>query len=591
MLQILLPTGEQAEVEAVFGSLLAHDLIVPEEGGAYAFRHILFRDVAYGTLSRAERMRLHAAAAEWLEAEAAGRVDEFVELIASHWREAAQLARHSAVTLGVPVDTARAVRFLERAGEQAGRAGALLEARGYFQSAIELASTAEHPRLYEALGDCLVSGDTALAAYRRALDAWRADVAWTPLVGARLLRKIIIKLAPWHASLSERVSREEVDTLYSEARHLAEEAEDAYELWMVRSVMLLWTSQSSELALEDVPAQMAVGLEAVSYFEARGDWDAFSMALDICAACAREVGDYAASAAATRRRLAAPALSAVERGDALAMLAEGQTESGDYAGALLTVRAAIARRRPGEPATTVGYATAVASLAAYLAGRWSEVADLAAVVDEAWEEWQGDPGFIYLPAGYFALFCTALAREDGTVPERAAAAERLVTARRLPAWQVLLAASLRDDAAPLQAAVQSITSLADMYPSSTITQATSAGFWIMTLTTMFLSERGLPLPLTLLEMLAEHPVAQCHAALHHCIAIALALAGGDTTRLAEAVEEAEAHGLIPHAARMRIVLAQRTGDRVQLERGRLALERLGDRQFLHRLDAVAALLT
>src|SRR5262249_40283470 len=183
-----------------------------------------------------------------------------------------------------------------------------------------------------------------------------------------------------------------------------------------------------------VPGQTTL-LEAAAHFEARGDWDAFSEVLDFYAICAREVGDYAASAAATQRRLAEPALSVVERGDALAMLAEGQTERGDYGRGLQTVRGAGARRRAGEPATVLGYAAAVASLAAYLAGRWSEVAELAAVVDEAWEEWQGDPWFMYLPAGYFALLSTALAREERTVPERAAAAERLVTVRHLPAWR------------------------------------------------------------------------------------------------------------------------------------------------------------
>jgi class 3 adenylate cyclase len=48
---------------------------------------------------------------------------------------------------------------------------------------------------------------------------------------------------------------------------------------------------------------------------------------------------------------------------------------------------------------------------------------------------------------------------------------------------------------------------------------------------------------------------------------------------------------LPHAhgndaARMRIVLAQRTGDRAQLDRARPVLERLGDRHFLRRLQEV-----
>ena len=70
------------------------------------------------------------------------------------------------------------------------------------------------------------------------------------------------------------------------------------------------------------------------------------------------------------------------------------------------------------------------------------------------------------------------------------------------------------------------------------------------------------------------------------VEIAEALAQEDDVRLLVAIEEAEAHGLISQAARVRLVLAQRTGDLVQLERTRLMLEQLGDRQFLRRLEEV-----
>jgi len=70
------------------------------------------------------------------------------------------------------------------------------------------------------------------------------------------------------------------------------------------------------------------------------------------------------------------------------------------------------------------------------------------------------------------------------------------------------------------------------------------------------------------------------------VEIAEALAQEDDVRLSVAIGEAEVDGLIPHAARLRIVLAQRTGDRTQLERARLMLEQLGDRQFLRRLEEI-----
>ena len=48
--------------------LLDRDLIRPAGRDGYTFRHILIREVAYGTLTRAERIRLHEEAGAWLEA-------------------------------------------------------------------------------------------------------------------------------------------------------------------------------------------------------------------------------------------------------------------------------------------------------------------------------------------------------------------------------------------------------------------------------------------------------------------------------------------------------------------------------------------
>lgn len=68
--------------------------------------------------------------------------------------------------------------------------------------------------------------------------------------------------------------------------------------------------------------------------------------------------------------------------------------------------------------------------------------------------------------------------------------------------------------------------------------------------------------------------------------IFLALKENDNSRLMRAIDATEAHQLVPHAARMRIVLAQRTGDPAPLQLARPLLERLGDRQFLRRLEEV-----
>src|SRR5213080_350758 len=47
------------EIDAALDALFISNLIVLAEEGSYTFRHALIREVAYGTLSRTERIRLH----------------------------------------------------------------------------------------------------------------------------------------------------------------------------------------------------------------------------------------------------------------------------------------------------------------------------------------------------------------------------------------------------------------------------------------------------------------------------------------------------------------------------------------------------
>lgn len=179
----------------------------------------------------------------------------------------------------------------------------------------------------------------------------------------------------------------------------------------------------------------------------------------------------------------------------------------------------------------------------------------------------------------FALH-VALAREDCAAAEQA-----IMTLRRLnpkssgfadplAVFYLWVEANLRDDPAPLLAHFALLSGLeADLWGNQVAP-------------IMFISEYGLTLPTSFFTLWDAAAPGLWYDAQHRCIAIARALAAEDNAALAAAIDEAEAHGLIPHAARMRIVLAQRTGDRAHLERARPILERLGDRQFLQRLKEV-----
>ncbi len=74
--------------------LRVKDLVVPREpssmtGAAeFGFRHVLIRDVAYESLPKRDRAALHREIGEWAERELADRLDEFAELVASHFAAA-----------------------------------------------------------------------------------------------------------------------------------------------------------------------------------------------------------------------------------------------------------------------------------------------------------------------------------------------------------------------------------------------------------------------------------------------------------------------------------------------------------------------
>ncbi|HEX5571039.1 MAG TPA: hypothetical protein VFX31_06615, partial [Ktedonobacterales bacterium] len=189
--------------------------------------------------------------------------------------------------------------------------------------------------------------------------------------------------------------------------------------------------------------------------------------------------------------------------------------------------------------------------------------------------WQGDRIYAML---------IALAREDRAAAERAAEALRGLAEQeprdsRKQALLRWIEASLADDPAPLEAALGEATTAEDLDLVPAYRSLCRV-----------LGECGRSIPLHILDLIAAGRALQNEDALKRWYPIARALADGDDARLASTIDDAEAHDLIPHASRMRIILAQRTGDRAQLERARAALERLDDRLFLRKLEAVAAAL-
>src|SRR6267143_3273758 len=157
-------------VEEVIERLVDKDLLRPTGTDIFAFRHILIREVAYQTLTRAERGRLHAAAAAWLAGIAGEREDSLAELIAFHYREAASIATAQRPNDSQTVEGRKeAMEWLIRATEVAAAATATIEGSRHLRGAIEFAEPARLPDLYQRLGEIGESSDVAVPAYLTAL--------------------------------------------------------------------------------------------------------------------------------------------------------------------------------------------------------------------------------------------------------------------------------------------------------------------------------------------------------------------------------------------------------------------------------------
>ncbi len=126
-LQAIHPVAEDGQhLPACLDRLVALDLAqrVPGDGGpVFSFKHNIIQEVAYGQLLFAQRQQLHQRLAEFIGQHDAANFP----LLAHHWRNT-----------GTP---ARAIHFLDLAGDLALRRFANREAVGFLEQAIELAST------------------------------------------------------------------------------------------------------------------------------------------------------------------------------------------------------------------------------------------------------------------------------------------------------------------------------------------------------------------------------------------------------------------------------------------------------------------
>jgi class 3 adenylate cyclase len=157
------PVRELAQgVDPDFDVLEDRDFIRRRSGSSmageaeYAFKHALTREIAYASVTKARRARLHARAAEWLERFGSGR-DDLVPILAHHFAAAARREDADLAWAGAEEQLGelrgRAVAWLRRAADLATRRYALDEALTLLHRALELEqSPAGQAELWHAIG-------------------------------------------------------------------------------------------------------------------------------------------------------------------------------------------------------------------------------------------------------------------------------------------------------------------------------------------------------------------------------------------------------------------------------------------------------
>jgi tetratricopeptide (TPR) repeat protein len=228
--------AETADVEGPLSHLEARQLVLRLgesqvlEDWEWSFRYVLAQEVAYDSVTKAVRRRVHARVAEWLEANVVGQTESSIPLIAYHYAQADVRDK--------------AVIYLRQAGEQAAGHFANDDAVDYLSRALELLDKVDQApewireqryalllgreAVYALLGQREEQAADIVALTRLAGEAeddgWRAEVAlrqasyYEATSEFAIARKAARQAAGWAEGACE--PRQRVKALIAEARAL-----------------------------------------------------------------------------------------------------------------------------------------------------------------------------------------------------------------------------------------------------------------------------------------------------------------------------------------------------------------------------------
>ena len=560
------------QIDAAVDRLMDRDLLRSGARGELTFRHILIRDVAYGTLPRVERARHHAAAGSWLESAAVGREDELAELVAFHYREAAALGQ--AIGDTNPDVAGRAVAWLRRAADVAEGARGMAEAAAHLRAAIELAPVSNHPELYERLGYVHYAGDPSVAAFQAAWQTGEVEGRDVDFLLGNLAQQLLVTCR-WFASVARQPSLGEIEALVARGFEWLPRAGDKARARFLIAVsfMPFWLRNAGARPLrhDDLELARARAAEGIAIAERFDDASLISAALDAMTSHDQNIEPARARELSERRLGMSGRLSLDERLDALNMVAWTSALLGDFPPLLRAAETALDLIQPGQNA---GFALGTASWHAYAAasiGRWEQVVSDVDRLRAHWIEAER-PAASYALQGLLSGLDWARNRADDLVASRwhevaQDILDHYADAHPVAALRSVLVLDLDGTAA--------IVSNASRYPDRVhyVEHAMALA-----------ADRLNPVPLPAVDAVAEEAAARGMRPLLAQARRVRGLLRRDPAELTASLELFESMGANRYAARLRRELGHLTGDAKLTDAGERILEELGELDALDRMQ-------
>ncbi|MFL5871590.1 MAG: ATP-binding protein [Solirubrobacterales bacterium] len=372
----------RAELEALERGALIEDRTA-DEADLYGFRHQLIREVAYASVTRAERVDLHVRAAAGVAARAGERYAELAEVIAFHLARAAELDPDPERTKAAFDAATQASGYAARRGAAA-RAQELLEQAARF--APDSAQRTDSLKAASELALRRLRGDDAFRLLIEAAES--AEEAGEPTDAAQSYANAV-EVASRMAGISGRFDEDHLHELLARAERLA--PDPSPELQIRINLDRVWISWSNGRYDEEMTVPAA---EALKLARQSGDVLLLSSALDAASSTSWVEGRYGEAASLNRERIDLLAtqprtrLVQVERGDAINMLSKALLRSG-------RVRDALSwdERNARETLATAPHIAAARMIEPmYLLGEWDRAIEGGVAMRESWYA-EGRPPF------------------------------------------------------------------------------------------------------------------------------------------------------------------------------------------------------